>query len=273
MSLHIKKRVLWITTFCLAIVWMGIPEVVFSQNAPSLEQLPEWNIFWESEDRIQNTLGRSSSPNHSHQEKATFPLEKEETAAPSWERVQVVTFGVSAFNSSIVKLVDYRPWPKREPRSRVLADVYFDEDRNAIRGDAALAIQEIVALITKEERSGLHIEAHCDERETFAYSVVLGNRRAQRAAEFAKNLGLPQGKVTTVSFGPVKPQCRASHARCWEDNLRIQHAFHFLAIQSPRLGCVTRLRAISDHTDPLRHLILPAPFLQRIRLAEALPYP
>ncbi len=235
-------------TVPLLIAGGGIPESVFSQNTQSFEQLPEWTWSGKGEDSFHHTLD----------------------PAPSLERVKVATFGLKVLTPSIVTLVDYRPLPKRETHSRVLADVYFDEDRNAIRGDAALAIQESVDVISKQGVSELQIEAHCDGREPFAYGMALGNRRAHRAAEYAKGLGLPKGKVTAVTFGPVKPQCRESHTRCWEDNLRLQHTFQFLAIQSPRLGCLTRLRAVSPNQTGQR--VQPTPptsFLQRIRLAEA----
>ena len=64
------------------------------------------------------------------------------------------------------------------------------------------------------------IEGHCDERGTGEYNLALGDRRATAARDFLVNLGVPASKLSTVSYGEERPQCREQDESCYQRNRR-----------------------------------------------------
>jgi peptidoglycan-associated lipoprotein len=119
------------------------------------------------------------------------------------------------------------PPPPADP-SRVLSekvvDIYFDYDKSDIRPDQeprirgdADALKQIFADYSEFR---IIIEGHCDERGTNEYNLALGDRRATTARDFLVNMGVPAGKMRTVSYGEERPQCTASDESCWQLNRR-----------------------------------------------------
>ena len=160
--------------------------------------------------------------------------------------------------------------PTHGHRSPVLAEIYFDVKRYFLKREAAKIIEESATLLEKDETRKIHIEAFCDKRGTAAYSLALGSQRAFSIARYFQNLGIPSSQIFVSSFGPHQPRCRASSTTCWQESLRIDHAFRLLAMHRPQAGCLTRLRLNLGRTDrsALKHTTR-QPFLQRIHLAES----
>ena len=152
----------------------------------------------------------------------------------------------------------------------VLAEIYFDAKRYFLKREAAQIIVESAKLLAQDHTRKIQIEAICDKRGTTAYSLALGSRRADSVTRYLQNLGVPSSQITVNSFGSQHPRCHSHASDCWQDGLRIDHAFQLLAMNRPQSGCLTRLRltpGISDQATsehPTRQ-----PFLQRIHLAES----
>ena len=49
------------------------------------------------------------------------------------------------------------------------------------------------------------VEGNCDQRGTAEYNLALGERRAQAAAQYLSNLGIPADRLSTVSYGKERP--------------------------------------------------------------------
>ena len=69
------------------------------------------------------------------------------------------------------------------------------------------------------------VEGHCDERGSAEYNFALGDQRARRAADFLRELGVPEGNLRIVSYGREAPQCTDPVESCWRLNRRA----HFVA--------------------------------------------
>ena len=119
------------------------------------------------------------------------------------------------------------PAPKpgfSEVLSQKVKDAYFDYDKSDIRSDAQSTLRSnstALKQIFNDYPSGrVLIEGHCDERGTGEYNLALGDRRATAARDFLVNLGVPSSKLSTVSYGEERPQCRDSAESCWQRNRR-----------------------------------------------------
>jgi peptidoglycan-associated lipoprotein len=49
------------------------------------------------------------------------------------------------------------------------------------------------------------IEGHCDERGTREYNLALGERRAAAVKRVLVALGIPAGRIQTISYGKERP--------------------------------------------------------------------
>ncbi len=101
-----------------------------------------------------------------------------------------------------------------------LTDVFFDYDRAAIRSDGQAALEANASRLKTTPDGALLISRRCDERGTLAYNLVLGERRAQAAARYLTDLGLPGSRIEIVSYGKEKPFCTEHSQACWRLNRR-----------------------------------------------------
>ncbi len=120
--------------------------------------------------------------------------------------------------------------PKPDP-ARIIAelntrlqDAFFDYDQFDLRPDALAALHEDATLLASAlaDVPGFHvvIEGHCDERGSAEYNLALGDQRAQRAAEYLYNLGVPRERAEVMSYGREAPQCTEQTESCWQRNRR-----------------------------------------------------
>jgi peptidoglycan-associated lipoprotein len=115
--------------------------------------------------------------------------------------------------------------------NRTLSDAYFDYDKSDIRSDAEGTLRSngdaLKRIFSAHADARVVIEGHCDERGTSEYNLALGDRRASAARDFILNLGVPTGRLSTISYGKERPQCSESEESCWQRNRRA----HFAAAQ------------------------------------------
>ncbi len=110
-----------------------------------------------------------------------------------------------------------------------LQDIHFDFDKYDIRNDAKPIVKEAASLLSKNKDVKAVIEGHCDERGTTEYNLALGDRRAKAVKDYLLTLGIPSGRVETVSFGEEKPLCAEHTEECWAKNRRA----HFVLLKGP----------------------------------------
>ncbi len=153
-------------------------------------------------------------------------------------------------------------------RAVTLFDLYLDEERPFIIGEASESIGDSVEVLDSHREARLSIETYCDQRNTTAYGMALGNQRTWQVKEFVEYLEIPPSKVLTVSYGKETLQCREKSPACWEEHVRVQSAFKYLAISRPKLGCLVRLRVLGVEKEFLPVVSFDqAQFLQKIKLA------
>jgi peptidoglycan-associated lipoprotein len=111
------------------------------------------------------------------------------------------------------------PVPAASPIPQ-LSDIFFDFDRFVVRDDARSRLEANAGLLKSQSGVKILIEGHCDERGTSAYNLVLGERRAQAAAQYLKDLGLPSSQIQITSYGKERPFCAEHSEACWQSNRR-----------------------------------------------------
>jgi len=87
-----------------------------------------------------------------------------------------------------------------------LETVYFDYDQSSIRSDSAGVLRNNASVIKAHADWGqLTVEGNTDERGSEEYNLALGERRAMAVKRYLVDLGVPNSRLRTVSFGEAKP--------------------------------------------------------------------
>lgn len=103
-------------------------------------------------------------------------------------------------------------------------DVYFDFDSATLTPEAQSVLNQKHQWLLNNSAGQVAIEGHCDERGSNAYNLALGDRRAQSAKNFLVQSGIPESRLSTVSYGEEKPVDSAHTEAAWAKNRRA----HFL---------------------------------------------
>lgn len=98
--------------------------------------------------------------------------------------------------------------------------VYFATDESLLDAPAkaTLAAQARWMLANPTVRAS--IEGHADERGTREYNLALGERRANAAKQYLMSQGVPESRLTTLSWGKERPVAVGSDETAWAQNRR-----------------------------------------------------
>lgn len=104
----------------------------------------------------------------------------------------------------------------------VLKRIHFETNKWDILPEAKGILKNNAEWILAHPEFKVVIEGHCDERNTEAYNLALGERRANAAKEYLIGLGVPASRIQTVSYGENRPLCTEHNESCWSQNRRAE---------------------------------------------------
>jgi len=105
-------------------------------------------------------------------------------------------------------------------RQNVGDRVFFDTDMSNIREDGRQTLNRQAEWLKKYTNYPITIEGHCDERGTREYNLALGERRAQAVKNVLVALGIPAGRIQTISYGKERPEIPHSDDSSYAQNRR-----------------------------------------------------
>jgi len=83
--------------------------------------------------------------------------------------------------------------------------VFFAYDQSTISPEGQQILQRQSDWLKRYSQVRVTIEGHCDERGTREYNLALGERRAQAVKNVLVALGIPAGRIQTISYGKERP--------------------------------------------------------------------
>lgn len=110
-----------------------------------------------------------------------------------------------------------------------LHDVHFGYNDYTIEPQDSSVLKDNATWLQKHPNTTVQVEGHCDERGSEEYNIALGAKRAQAAKDYLVTLGIPGGRVTTISYGKELPLCTEHNETCWAQNRRD----HFVVSGNP----------------------------------------
>jgi len=98
--------------------------------------------------------------------------------------------------------------------------VFFATDQFALDAEAQDILSRQAEWLRRNGATTVRVEGHADERGTREYNLALGARRANSVKNFLIGVGVPEGRIETVSYGKERPVATCSEPRCWSQNRR-----------------------------------------------------
>lgn len=83
--------------------------------------------------------------------------------------------------------------------------IYFYFNKWNIRKDAALELDNVVAIMKKYPEMIIEIGAHTDARGKESYNLDLSHKRANSVREYLVSQGIPNNNVKSVGYGETQP--------------------------------------------------------------------
>jgi len=104
--------------------------------------------------------------------------------------------------------------------AKIFQDIRFDYDKYTIKPEAKKILAGIGEWRKNNTSYRVLVEGNCDDRGTNEYNLALGERRANSAKKFLIDLGIPEMRISTISYGEEKPLCMERGETCWAKNRR-----------------------------------------------------
>ncbi|HEX4046694.1 MAG TPA: OmpA family protein [Elusimicrobiota bacterium] len=101
-----------------------------------------------------------------------------------------------------------------------IKSIYFDLDSYRFSDEDLAILKANAEKLKAKADTALLIEGHADDRGTIAYNLALGQERAQAVKEYYQSLGIPLNRMSTISYGELKPVCHQEDEACWRQNRR-----------------------------------------------------
>lgn len=103
-----------------------------------------------------------------------------------------------------------------------LDTVYFAYDNSNVSSSQTPKLEAAAKYMTSNPSAGLIVEGHCDERGSAEYNMGLGERRALAVREYLVNLGVPETRLQTISYGTERPADPGHNESAWLKNRRAE---------------------------------------------------
>jgi peptidoglycan-associated lipoprotein len=110
--------------------------------------------------------------------------------------------------------------PKAAKATEGLQRIHFDLDKSNIKAEYEPVLKANAAWMQANSGSKVTVEGHCDERGSVEYNIALGDRRANSAKSYMTKLGIPDNRLSTISYGKERPLCTEHNEGCWWQNRR-----------------------------------------------------
>lgn len=101
-----------------------------------------------------------------------------------------------------------------------LRTVYFDFNSATLRSDTREALEANASFLKANPTVEVQVEGHCDERGGVQFNLALGEKRASAVKDYLVAMGVEGKRITTISFGKMRPVAFGHAEDAWSQNRR-----------------------------------------------------
>jgi peptidoglycan-associated lipoprotein len=106
------------------------------------------------------------------------------------------------------------------PGTEISDRVLFEVDQSTLTPEATAILNAQAGWLTQNPGMPILIEGHADERGTREYNLALGARRASAVRNYMVSQGIPDARISTVTFGRERPIATCADESCFQQNRR-----------------------------------------------------
>ena len=100
--------------------------------------------------------------------------------------------------------------------------VHFDYDSSNLSSQSKSALETNAGLMQDFPNIRVEIQGHADERGTTDYNLALGQKRARAISDYLSRMGVPDSRLSVVSYGEERPISSDSDEVAWSQNRRAE---------------------------------------------------
>jgi peptidoglycan-associated lipoprotein len=106
------------------------------------------------------------------------------------------------------------------PGSTVSDRVLFAVDQTTLSPEAIGVLNQQIGWLTQNPGQPILVEGHADERGTGEYNMALGSSRASAVRNYMVSQGVPDSRISIITFGRERPVATCDSESCWSQNRR-----------------------------------------------------
>jgi peptidoglycan-associated lipoprotein len=106
------------------------------------------------------------------------------------------------------------------PGSTISDRVLFTVDQATLSPQAIAILDQQVGWLNQNPGSPILIEGHADERGTGEYNMALGSSRASAVRNYMVSRGIPDSRISIITYGRERPVATCPDESCFAQNRR-----------------------------------------------------
>ena len=106
------------------------------------------------------------------------------------------------------------------PGSSVSDRVLFSVDQATLSPEAIGILNAQIGWLTQNPGAPVLIEGHADERGTTEYNLALGSSRASAVRNYMVSQGIPDSRISIITYGRERPVATCPDESCFAQNRR-----------------------------------------------------
>ena len=106
------------------------------------------------------------------------------------------------------------------PGTSISDRVLFAVDQATLSAEAIGVLNAQVGWLTQNPAAPVLIEGHADERGTGEYNMALGSSRASAVRNYMVSQGIPDGRISIITYGRERPIATCPDESCFAQNRR-----------------------------------------------------
>ncbi|MDQ3535702.1 MAG: OmpA family protein [Bacteroidota bacterium] len=104
--------------------------------------------------------------------------------------------------------------------------ILFDINSSELKPAAKENINNLAEILKKYDDTDILIEGHTDITGPEDYNQTLSEQRSKSVSDYAKNIGVDDGRITTVGYGPNQPIADNDTEAGKRENRRVEVAIY-----------------------------------------------
>jgi peptidoglycan-associated lipoprotein len=106
------------------------------------------------------------------------------------------------------------------PGTSVSDRVLFTVDQSTLSAEAIGTLNAQIGWLTSNPGAPILIEGHADERGTGEYNMALGSSRASAVRNYMVSQGVPDQRISIITYGRERPVATCADESCFAQNRR-----------------------------------------------------